>query len=63
MTRQHEREHERGQDHEPEHRPPTVAERNFAERAGEYAGLDLTGRFTRLYETNLWDGAESRLSM
>ena len=41
-------------------RPPTVAERNFAERAGEYAGLDLGARFTRLYETNLWDGAESR---
>jgi len=41
-------------------RPPTVAERNFAERADEYAGLDLGARFTRLYETNLWDGAESR---
>lgn len=41
-------------------RPPTVAERNFAEHAAEYAGLDLAARFQRLYETNLWDGAESR---
>ena len=41
-------------------RPPTVAERNFAEHAAEYAGLDLAARFTRLYRTNLWDGAESR---
>ena len=41
-------------------RPPTVAERNFARRADEYADLDLAARFTRLYETNLWDGAESR---
>lgn len=41
-------------------RPPTVAERRFAERARELAALDLRERFARMYETNLWDGAESR---
>ena len=41
-------------------RPPTVAERRFAERAAELAELDLAARFTRMYEINLWDGAESR---
>ena len=41
-------------------RPLTVAERRFAERAAELTRLDLAARFTRMYETNLWDGAESR---
>jgi hypothetical protein len=41
-------------------RPPTVAERRFAERAAELTQLDLPARFARMYETNLWDGAESR---
>lgn len=41
-------------------RPQTVAERRFAERAAELAGLDLPARFARMYETNLWDGTESR---
>jgi len=41
-------------------RPPTVAERRFAERAAELTRLDLPARFARMYETNLWDGAESR---
>jgi hypothetical protein len=44
----------------PRVRPPTVAERRFAERAAELAALDLVARFTRMYETNLWDEAESR---
>src|SRR4029450_12762164 len=41
-------------------RPRTIAERRFAERAAELAGLDLPTRFTRMYETNLWAGEESR---
>ena len=41
-------------------RPQTVAERRFAERAEELAALDLAERFTRMYETNLWAGSESR---
>ncbi len=41
-------------------RPRTVAERRFAERATELTSLDLPARFARMYETNLWDGAESR---
>jgi len=41
-------------------RPPTVAERRFAERAAELAQLDVAARFARVYETNLWDDAESR---
>ena len=41
-------------------RPRTVAERRFAERAGELTSLDLPARFARMYETNLWDGTESR---
>jgi SAM-dependent methyltransferase len=41
-------------------RPRTVAERRFAERAAELTALDLAGRFARMYETNLWDDAESR---
>jgi len=41
-------------------RPRTVAERRFAEHAAELTRLDLAARFTRMYETNLWDGAESR---
>lgn len=41
-------------------RPQTIAERRFAERAGELTSLDLPERFTRMYETNLWAGSESR---
>lgn len=41
-------------------RPRTIAERRFAERATELARLDLPTRFTRMYETNLWAGEESR---
>jgi SAM-dependent methyltransferase len=41
-------------------RPRTVAERRFAERALELTSLDLPARFARMYETNLWDNAESR---
>ncbi len=41
-------------------RPRTVAERRFAERATELTSLDLPARFARMYETNLWDGTESR---
>ena len=41
-------------------RPQTIAERRFAERAEELTQLDLPTRFARMYETNLWSGAESR---
>ena len=41
-------------------RPQTVAERRFAEAAAELTRLDLATRFARMYETNLWDDAESR---
>ena len=41
-------------------RPPTVAERRFAEAADELRRLSLAERFTRMHETNLWAGAESR---
>jgi len=41
-------------------RPRTVAERRFAERAAELTSLDLPARFARMYETNLWNGTESR---
>lgn len=44
----------------PPSRPPTTAELRFAEHAAELTRLDLAARFTRMYETNLWDGAESR---
>ena len=37
-----------------------MAERRFAERAAELTRLDLPARFARMYETNLWDGTESR---
>lgn len=43
-----------------ESRPPTVAERRFAEEASTLEGLDMAARFERMYQTNLWDGAESR---
>jgi hypothetical protein len=38
----------------------TVAERRFAERAGELAKLGLQKRFERIYETNLWSDPETR---
>ena len=41
-------------------RPPTVAERRFAEQAAELARLDLPDRFARIHETNLWSDPESR---
>jgi hypothetical protein len=41
-------------------RPQTIAERRFAEHAGELTSLGLPERFTRMYETNLWAGSESR---
>jgi SAM-dependent methyltransferase len=47
-------------DSPPSGRPPTIAERRFAERAAELTSLDLAARFARMYETNLWAGAESR---
>src|SRR3954470_24330981 len=41
-------------------RDRTVAERRFAEHAGEMAGLGLQQRFERIYETNLWSDPETR---
>jgi len=41
-------------------RPRTVAERQFEAHASELEGLDLAQRFARIYETDLWEGAESR---
>jgi len=41
-------------------RPPTIAERRFAEAADELRELTLAERFTRMHETNLWAGTESR---
>jgi hypothetical protein len=38
----------------------TIAERRFAERAGELTGLGLQERFERIYSTNLWSDPESR---
>ncbi len=44
----------------PEQRPPVVAQRRFAEQAEALANLDLAARFSRIYETDLWAGPESR---
>ena len=44
----------------PTTRPPTVAERRFAENAAELTQLDLPDRFARIHETNLWNDPESR---
>lgn len=41
-------------------RKRTIAERRFAERAGELAELGLQERFERIYSTNLWSDPESR---
>ena len=38
----------------------TVAERRFAEHAGELSGLGLRERFARIYSTNLWSDPETR---
>ena len=38
----------------------TIAERRFAERAGELTELGLQERFERIYSTNLWSDPESR---
>ena len=48
---------------EPNEKPQrklTIAERRFAERAGELANLGLRERFERIYSTNLWSDPESR---
>ena len=37
-----------------------MAERRFAEKAGELAGLGLQKKFERIYETNLWADPDSR---
>src|SRR3954453_15345012 len=41
-------------------RDRTIAERKFAEHAGELAGLGLQQRFERIYATNLWSDPETR---
>ncbi len=41
-------------------RPEVTAQRRFAEQAGSFADLDLPARFTRIYDTDLWAGPESR---
>jgi hypothetical protein len=41
-------------------RPPTIAERRFAEQAAELTQLALPDRFARIHETNLWSDPESR---
>jgi hypothetical protein len=38
----------------------TVAERRYAEHAGELAGLGLQQKFERIYATNLWSDPETR---
>ena len=40
-------------------RPPTEAQRRFAEEAPTLLPLDLAGRFARIREIGLWGGAES----
>jgi hypothetical protein len=41
-------------------RKKTIAERKFAERAGELSELGLQERFERIYDTNLWSDPDSR---
>jgi hypothetical protein len=41
-------------------RVTTVAERKFAEHAGELSKLGLRERFERIYATNLWSDPETR---
>jgi len=41
-------------------RKKTIAERRFAERAGELSELGLQERFERIYETNLWSDPDTR---
>src|SRR5215212_2936602 len=41
-------------------RPPTTAERRFADAADELSRLSLAERFARMHQTNLWAGTESR---
>jgi SAM-dependent methyltransferase len=45
---------------DPSVRPPTVAERRFAEEAAALSELSLAERFARIYQTNLWSDTESR---
>ncbi|MBI5281933.1 MAG: class I SAM-dependent methyltransferase [Candidatus Solibacter usitatus] len=40
-------------------RPPVTAKVRFEERRREFEGLDLSSRFTKIRETNLWGAEES----
>lgn len=40
-------------------RQPVTAHQRFEERRGEFAGLPLDQRFSRIHETNLWGSQES----
>ncbi|MGO4712897.1 class I SAM-dependent methyltransferase [Bradyrhizobium sp. 2TAF24] len=40
-------------------RAPVLAERRFAARRDEFAGLDLAERFALIHRTNLWGAAQS----
>ncbi|MBI5086053.1 MAG: class I SAM-dependent methyltransferase [Acidobacteria bacterium] len=40
-------------------RPPVKAKAQFDQRRKEFAGLDLSSRFTRIRDTNLWGAEES----
>jgi len=40
-------------------RAPVLAERRFAARRHEFAGLDLAKRFALIHRTNLWGAAQS----
>jgi hypothetical protein len=42
-------------------RSPVLAQRRFAERRGEFDGLDLADRFALIHRTNLW-GADNSAS-
>jgi SAM-dependent methyltransferase len=42
-------------------RPPAIAQQRFAARRAEFVGLDLSERFVRIHETNLW-GADTSVS-
>ena len=42
-------------------RPPDIAQQRFAARRAEFVGLDLSERFVRIHETNLW-GADTSVS-
>lgn len=42
-------------------RPPAIAQQRFAARRAEFAELDLSQRFQRIHESNLW-GADTSVS-